>query len=455
MKPQALPFFLMMLRPYTDLAPKMKIKPSMMTKWRSSRTYCAKNKKDFSEKNLDTIHRTTASGLVKIFSEVRNIVLGNTGHSLSKYMEVCEQIKKNAHTSDDATFDPMHFADEDNSFALFRWKREVLKAVDALGGKPHRIRMGGVANGIAPWIGAVLGGLDAERFSRAEFSSLWEARRIGTHFANLDIDEAWKDLMSIAGGKQRIALQILRQNIASQNLPRHMLRHELGTAGPIVGTIHAAKGREADTVYLYFPRLRLSSGTSTDFDEEMRVMFVGATRPKKWLHTRVSFEDAGGGQTERTNRIWEYIPQKRYRKRVMFGQRCDVSPIDLVGKNAFVNPDDAFAAQEILLRLAAIIEETQRPVSVFALFNGRRYELKTESGHTMCFLSDVVHADLRNILNRLPQKIERLWLMDIDTMAIEDGASGLNELHPPWQKGGVMLYPRIIGYPELTVKRST
>lgn len=137
----------------------------------------------------------------------------------------------------------------------------------------------------------------------------------------------------------------------------------------------------------------------------------------------------------------------------MFGQRCDISPVDLVGKNAFESFEDAHTAQELLLRLAAKIEKKHRPVSVSALFNGRRYELKTEAGHTICFLSDAVRTDLLNILKRLPQKIERLWLMDIGTVAVEGGAQGANELHAPWQKGGVMLSPRIIGYPELAVKR--
>ncbi|MGV6994639.1 UvrD-helicase domain-containing protein [Desulfovibrio sp. QI0430] len=413
-----------------------------------------KSKNTFVEKNLDTIHRTTSSGLVTIFSEVRNTVLNNTEHSLVHYSNVCELIKKNSHTNDGEMFDPMHFAGEDNSFALFRWKREVLKAVDALGGKPHRIRMGGIANGVESWIGAVLGGLDLERLTKPEFVSLCEKRKIGFHFANLNIDEAWGNLISVAGARQRIELKVLRQNIASQNLPQHMLRHELGIAGPIVGTIHAAKGREADTVYLYFPRISKRHGTNIDFDEETRVMFVGATRPKKWLHAKVSFEDVGGGQKERTSRIWEYIPQKWHSRRVMFGQRCDISPVELVGKNIFENPEEAHTAQEMLLRIAAKIEKAHSPVSVFALFNGRRYELKTEDGHTICFLSDAVHTDLRDILKRVPQKIERLWLMDVGTVAIENRTLSTNELHAPWQKGGIMLCPRIIGYPELMAKGS-
>lgn len=410
-----------------------------------------REKKISCEKNLEKIHRTSSRGLVEIFSNIRSRVLEDTAHPLSKHQEICEQIKQHAHSNSNNTFDPMHFSEEDNSFALFRWKREVLKAVDAFEGRPHRIRMGSIANGVAPWVGAVLGGLDAERVSKSEFLKLWDERNIGSCFVNLEVESAWNDLVEVAGGRQRLDLNILRQNIAALNMSQNMLMHELGCSGPIIGTIHAAKGREAETVYLYFPRLRTESA-ATDYDEETRVMFVGATRPKKWLHTAVSFEYTGGGQIQRTGRLYEYLPDNKYRLRVMFGLREDILPASLVGKVEFETQEDAHNSQKELLHLAAKIESSRRPVLLFAILNGKRYELKTAEGHLVCTLSSIVKYDLFYILGRLPGKIEKLWLMDVCTLALADNASCLRDLHETWQSGRILLYPRIIGYP-LTTKR--
>lgn len=410
-----------------------------------------REKKISCEKNLEKIHRTSSRGLVEIFSNVRSKVLEDTAHPLSKYQEICEQIKQHAHSNSNNIFDPMHFSEEGNAFALFRWKREVLKAVDAFEGRPHRIRMGSIANGVVPWVGALLGGLDAERVSKSEFLKLWDERNIGSCFVSLDVESAWNNLVEVAGGKQRLDLNILRQNIAAQNISQNMLMHELGCSGPIIGTIHAAKGREAETVYLYFPRLR-TENAATDYDEETRVMFVGATRPKKWLHTAMSFDYAGGSKTPRTDRLYEYLPDNKYRLRVMFGLRDDILPASLVGKVEFETQEDAHNSQKELLHLAAKIESFRRPILLFAIFNGKRYELKTTEGHIVCTLSSIVQNDLFHILGKLPGKIEKLWLMDVCTLALADNASCLKDLHEPWQSGRILLYPRIIGYP-LTTKR--
>ena len=46
----------------------------------------------------------------------------------------------------------------------------------------------------------------------------------------------------------------LRQIVSLSRPPVEVCLPDLGTTGPILGTIHASKGREADTVVLVMPR---------------------------------------------------------------------------------------------------------------------------------------------------------------------------------------------------------
>ena len=80
----------------------------------------------------------------------------------------------------------------------------------------------------------------------------------------------------IAGRTQTVVdMRLLRQRLGRKQPPAELCHAELGLHGPIVGTIHASKGREADTVHLM---LSDTHGRDIDQDEEARVVFVGATR---------------------------------------------------------------------------------------------------------------------------------------------------------------------------------
>lgn len=69
------------------------------------------------------------------------------------------------------------------------------------------------------------------------------------------------------------------------SLPSAMLRRFLGNAGPLLSTIHGAKGLEADHVLLMLPyvpdaRQDWVPDRPYDHEEEARVLYVGATRAR-------------------------------------------------------------------------------------------------------------------------------------------------------------------------------
>ncbi len=78
----------------------------------------------------------------------------------------------------------------------------------------------------------------------------------------------------------------------------------MATRGPVIGTIHASKGREGDNVFLYLPPIE-SGG---DNEEEVRVVYVGATRARFQLYVG----DAPGPQSGKIDgRVWKRLPKDR------------------------------------------------------------------------------------------------------------------------------------------------
>src|SRR5690606_5276141 len=113
------------------------------------------------------------------------------------------------------------------------------------------------------------------------FTQLWNERVRATSLATCRSDEAWAHLVRIAGRTQsNVEMRLLRQRLGRKQPPAELCQSELGHRGPIVGTIHASKGRETDTVHLMLPDL---GNRNVDQDEEARVVFVGATRGRSRL----------------------------------------------------------------------------------------------------------------------------------------------------------------------------
>ena len=58
-------------------------------------------------------------------------------------------------------------------------------------------------------------------------------------------------MKSVANDKGKISVKRLREVVSRSVPPVDLCIPDLGTEGPILGTIHASKGREADNVRLF------------------------------------------------------------------------------------------------------------------------------------------------------------------------------------------------------------
>lgn len=87
-------------------------------------------------------------------------------------------------------------------------------------------------------------------------------------------------LQALGGGGPGVRLQDMGETIERQ--PLEFTSDHVGTAGPLLGSIHGAKGREAADVLLMLPPV--PSKDDVDWQEEARVLFVGATRASRNLY---------------------------------------------------------------------------------------------------------------------------------------------------------------------------
>ncbi len=259
---------------------------------------------------LRTDHRTQDARLSSFFSEARDFILEGEADLDELYVGVRERIEAAAVHSVQSLSDPGIPAGS-RTMVLFRSRRALLSESHRLmnKGRAFRLRPTGHGQLIRPWIGALLAGLplDApisrgelvDRFSMAapvlQAVSVEEvAVQFGEIVPTHIVEEAWQTLLDLADNPgHRLNLTLLYRRLSWGSLPPGLLRNFLGNTGPLLGTIHGAKGLEADHVVLMLPRMPNSSAgeerteheTPVDLREEARVLYVGATRAKRALYT--------------------------------------------------------------------------------------------------------------------------------------------------------------------------
>lgn len=282
---------------------------------------------------LKVDHRTQDPTLAAFFEGTRGLLLGKEVTGFDRYSQVRERIEAVARGRVRGVTDPM-VPVGNNGMVLYRGRRALLAESHRLMRENRSFRIRTTAHGpvVQPWIGALLARFSLPiEITREEFSQGVEnatpvliglcrnAQHLRSHDTNIDddLDEAWHYLRSLVDApSRRLNLSALHTRLLG-SLPPTIVRPFLGDGGPMLGTIHSAKGLEADTVVLMMPWTpaasvlddkvvpTTTSQLSTDWEEEARVLYVGATRAKRILLTG-SQRAEKIRQTE--NRCWRGHP---------------------------------------------------------------------------------------------------------------------------------------------------
>ena len=251
----------------------------------------------FVERQLKQIHRIQNQNLLDVFHRTRHEIEQPSGEDphVDRVVSVIREtaLENLGTTSYEKLAEHLALHESDSLLVLFRRRVDVLFTSSYCSGLgvQHRLRMSGVPTTVRPWIGWLFAEFDRPLITKQEFEELWHQRLdiSPVPFEGEQEGSAWTLLRQLAAGERDgvVDLGYLRRIVSRSRPPVEICLPDLGTEGPILGTIHASKGREADTVALVLPSAQYGSQSESQAAEleEGRVYYVGATRAREALVT--------------------------------------------------------------------------------------------------------------------------------------------------------------------------
>ena len=335
------------------------------------------------QRELQTIHRTNVPNLVELMEELRLDIYVNENIDIDTFKKRREIIVEKANEQL-GQFDPKELKTFQNALVLFRRRSEVLMASSLAnsGNIRHRIRMSGLPPMVHPWLGRLFADYTDLTIDQDEFLGRWNAQDdlLGT---DTDHESAWNLIFALGQKGNVVHISEVRKKLARTPPEITATVPDLGTAGPIIGTIHASKGREADEVVLRLPNDKVNLPKSDKLDEESRVMFVGASRAKNRLYVGSGFLRASFAPSLESGR--SFLPYKPTRKsglpaaQVEIGREGDLDPYSFVDKS-YHSQDQACEIQQ---QLAKLIDKVPIPVAAsWDLSNNFKYQIWLKSDGT-------------------------------------------------------------------------
>lgn len=415
----------------------------------------------FVVRNLKNIHRIENPSLLDVFLGTRKEV--DNSANIADYVDRIQQaIKESGQVETEITSFPqlanaLNAQETGSTLVLFRRRADVLIASSycSSAGVQHRLRMSDTPTVAKPWLGWLLGEYTLPFINKEAFIQLWEERQFlaAEPFVGESLDECWGALYRLAAAQRPNAIDLVfLRNLLSRNRPPVELCYpDLGTSGPILGTVHASKGREADNVLLVLPPTREFDGSQYPAPavlEEGRVYYVGATRAKKklavagfsgaavgYLESKRVFRKAGEhraqieigreGDVERmTHLAWSTVQVQQRVLAQSVGKTCDVKARTL--------PQENFATRLYLENKGA--DGISRIIEV---------------GQVSRALQDDLWVVARKIDGqgrlRPAEMIPHLYLISVATVGVPE--TERTAVRPPYNHSAVALAPIIKGFP--------
>ena len=397
---------------------------------------------------LKEIYRTSSPGLRDIFSNLRKDVLDKNRHRNGFHAETAERIRKSA-DKEGLNWRQMRVADFNaDDLLLFRTRGEVLMAAQFCD-VPHRLRLSGYRATLPAWLGICFWDLVEPYLAERQFLDLWATRIENKISAYCGPGDAWQYLFRVAGRSDgSVDMRRLRRRLGQARPPVELTLPEHGLQGPIVGTIHASKGREATNVVLLLPN---GAGFETVEDEveEARVLFVGATRARESLV--IGEGNAFGASTLASGRAFRPTRNRRSTM-VEVGRDDDITARGLVGRSE-LSVADAKTGQAFLTDAAGVV--TTYKLEADSELDWR-YRIRVGGeGPCVGVMSRNLTFDLWEILDkrgqrrshRPPSYVNHVRGQGSATIVLGPDDSDLEVLNEPWATSGFVLAPRIAAFP--------
>ena len=423
----------------------------------------------FTQRELQTIHRTDAPNLIDLMEELRLDIYVNENINVDQFIKRRETIVTKANERL-GWFDAKELPTSPDALVLFRRRPEVLMASSFANSEnvQHRIRMSGLPSMVHPCFGKLLANYTDSTIDKTEFLKRWDIQNhcFSSMYANPEI--VWDLIFTLGQKKDVIHVSEIRKKLARTPPDITATVSDLGTAGPIIGTIHASKGREADEVVLRLPLDQTKFPEERKLDEESRVMFVGASRAKNRLYVGSGFLQVSFAPSLESGR--SFMRHKPSQKsdwpaaQVEIGREGDLDPYSFVSKDNFSQAE----TDEIQRRLTELTDETPVPIDVsWDPSNNFNYQLwikydGVSAGRPIGYFTRHLNNELYRVRDRisnhpnmfrLPEWLPHLYLIGVSTFATNEDDVRLKEVHEPFATTGIWLVPIVLGYPKVHFPR--
>ncbi|WNG30388.1 ATP-dependent helicase [Cystobacter fuscus] len=401
---------------------------------------------------LTRIYRTTRPQLLELLSKTRSIALDVPSGSRLDQMqaELENRAAPEQHNPSDMVELVKSLGQEaGDSLLLFRWRVDALMAASYLTGAgiSYRLRLGGMPRVAAPWIALVANALARARVrmsgvSREEFDQAWASECAPRWLASgWTADSAWELLRRIGpSGKFYVDFRRVADRLAVAVLPDEAFVKDIGPSGPIIGTVHGSKGREARHVFFCLPPGTRDCESDNEADEEARVLYVAVSRATQQVRVLRGTEL---GRAYHEHRPWRNVHRGL---QVELGREGDVDPVWPLcmeyGKEAEAQ-QGALADFDGQVRTVHIQTEGRSSWTRRIILDGEeRKLLGTLSKRCLEELGEIMklqHA------RGAPLRIGFLSWMDVTTVAMHADDSRLSKLGFPWNETRLWLAPVIAG----------
>lgn len=239
----------------------------------------------FERVELQRDHRTESPDLAHALETARSVLFDANITPQERYDSVREVVE--AAASRRVTESASDFPRSSDTMVLYRGRRALLAATHSLSRRSGRlrVRMPDRSDVVASWIGALLAGLPAEaRLRRSEVMERFED--VARVLPALEANNIWDELRLLAENEGASFTVWNIYERLQRPLPSQLISKYSGSRGPLLGTIHGAKGLEASRVVLMLPPRPSADSdrqTDIDWDEEARILYVGASRARREL----------------------------------------------------------------------------------------------------------------------------------------------------------------------------
>lgn len=192
-------------------------------------------------------HRSQKPEVARKLGEARDLLRRGSGPTEARalYFAVREKIREAA--VEDGLRNWAAHPSLSRGLILTRSRQALLQAAEQMQaqGRRFRLRRPDRPLRLDPRIGGLLGGLPAAALiSERSFFELWEEARFGPQE---EAESLWRLLLDLEGSERReLSLGRLAEAL-TEPVSELLIDHE-GSSGPLLSTIHAVKGREAEVV---------------------------------------------------------------------------------------------------------------------------------------------------------------------------------------------------------------